>query len=130
MNPVFLTLGEILAIHRDQINRYGGVQGIRDITLLQSALAMPAAGHGEQYFHIDLYEMAAAYLFHITQNHPFIDGNKRVGAVSSVVFLSLNGIEFNADENSFEKAVRAVAEGKWNKSILSDFFRNNSRLLH
>jgi len=96
-NPIFLSLGEVLEIHRDQIDRYGGHPGIRDIGLLQSALAMPAAGFGGRFLHTDLFEMAAAYLFHITQNHPFVDGNKRTGAVASLVFLSLNGVEIKAD---------------------------------
>ena len=70
MTPEFLSLAEALEIHRDQIERYGGNTGIRDLGLLQSALAMPAAGFGERYLHTDLFEMAAAYLFHIVQNHP------------------------------------------------------------
>jgi death-on-curing protein len=73
-DPVFLTLGEVIEIHHDQIERYGGDSGIRDLGLLQSAMAMPAAGFGGRYLHADLCEMAAAYLFHITQNYPFVDG--------------------------------------------------------
>ena len=96
VNPVFLSLGEILEIHRDQIERYGGDAGIRDLGLLQSALAVPASGFGGRYLHSDLFEMAAAYLFHLVQNHPFVDGNKRTGAVAALVFLSLNGIEIEA----------------------------------
>ena len=126
MNPVFLTLGEILEIHQDQISRYGGASGIRDIGLLQSALAMPAAGFRGQYLHTDLFEMAAAYLFHITQNHPFVDGNKRTGAVAAIVFLALNEIELNADEDEFEKMVLQVAEGKTGKETIATFLRNNS----
>ena len=126
-NPVFLTLGEVIEIHRDQIQRYGGDPGIRDLSLLQSALAMPAAGFGGRYLHTDLFEMAAAYLFHITQNHPFLDGNKRAGAVASLVFLSLNGVEVEADEEEFEKTVLGVAEGKIDKAAVAEFFRNNSR---
>ena len=80
LNPIFLCLGEVVEIPRDQIERYGGSPGIRDLGLLQSALAMPAAGFGGRYLHTDLFEMSAAYLFHITQNHPFADGNKRTGA--------------------------------------------------
>ena len=99
MNPVFLTLGEILEIHQDQINRYGGASGIRDIGLLQSAIAMPSASFGGQFLHSDLFEMAAAYLFHISQNHPFVDGNKRTGAVAAIVFLALNDIELDADDD-------------------------------
>src|SRR5437867_10279787 len=90
MAPTFLSLDEILEIHKDQIARYGGMAGIRDLGLLQSALAQPQATFGSQFLHADLIEMAAAYLFHIVQNHPFIDGNKRVGAVAALVFLQLN----------------------------------------
>ena len=76
MSPDFLTLDEVLEIHRDQIERYGGAAGIRDLGLLQSALAQPSATFGGQYLHADLHEMAAAYLYHLVQNHPFLDGNK------------------------------------------------------
>ena len=127
LNPIFLSLGEVLEIHRDQIERYGGDSGIRDLELLQSAIAMPAAGFGKRYLHSDLYEMAAAYLFHITQNHPFIDGNKRTGAVASIVFLSLNGLELEATQEALEKIVRNVAEGKIGKDAVAEFFRTNSR---
>jgi len=127
-NPIFLSLGEVLEIHRDQIDRYGGHPGIRDIGLLQSALAMPAAGFGGRFLHTDLFEMAAAYLFHITQNHPFVDGNKRTGAVASLVFLSLNGVEIKADENKFENTVLSVAEGKIDKAVVAKFLRNSSCL--
>ena len=124
--PIFLGLGEVIAIHNDQMKRYGGLSGIRDIELLKSAIAIPAAYFGGDYLHIDVYEMAAAYLFHIVRDHPFIDGNKRTGAVASVVFLIMNGIELYADETAFEKMVLAVAEGKSNKSTIAQFFRNNT----
>ena len=125
--PVFLGLDEVVEIHRDQIERYGGSPAIRDIELLQSAVAMPAAGIGENYFHTDIHEMAAAYLFHIIRNHPFIDGNKRTGAVAAVVFLYLNGMELDADEESFEALVRSVAEGKADKAAAAGFFRKHAR---
>lgn len=120
--PLFLALDEIVEIHRDQIERYGGKPGIRDIGLLESASAMPASGIGAGYLHSDIYEMAAAYLFHIIRNHPFIDGNKRTGAAASVVFLLMNGIELKADEESFEKMVRSAAEGKTDKAGIAEFF--------
>jgi death-on-curing protein len=126
-DPVFLTLGEIIEIHRDQIERYGGDPDIRDLGLLQSAMAIPAAGFGSRYLHTDLYEMAAAYLFHITQNHPFIDGNKRTGAVAALVFLSLNNVEIESDEEEFERIVLGVAQGKIEKASVAEFFRKNSR---
>jgi death-on-curing protein len=124
IEPIFLRLDEVIEIHNDQIKRYGGRIGVRDIELLKSAIAMPAVGLGGDYLHTDIYEMAAACLFHIVRNHPFIDGNKRTGAVASVVFLMMNGIELHADEDSFEKMVLSVAEGKSDKATAAKFFRN------
>jgi death-on-curing protein len=122
---VFLGLDEVIEIHCDQIKRYGGHPGIRDIELLKSAVAMPAAGFGDNYLHTDIYEMAAAYLYHIIRNHPFIDGNKRTGAVASVVFLMMKGIEINPDKDSFERTVLSAAEGKIDKAGIAQFFRIN-----
>jgi len=124
---VFLTLDEILRIHNDQILRYGGSPGVRDLGLLQSAVAMPPMGIGDHYFHGDEFEMAAAYLFHITRNHPFVDANKRTGAVAALVFLALNGIELAATEDKFEALVRKVAEGRLDKAGIAQFLRENSR---
>jgi len=127
VTPVFLSLAEVLEIHRDQIERYGGHPGLRYLGLLQSALPMRAAGFGGQYLHGDLIEMAAAYLFHIVQNHPFLDGNKRTGAVAAIVFLSMNGIEIEADEPQLEKMVRDVTQDRAGTSAVADFLRNYSR---
>jgi death on curing protein len=124
--PVFLRLDEVLVIHDDQIKRYGGRPGIRDIALLKSAIAMPAAGFGGEYLQIDIYEMAAAYLFHIIRNHPFVDGNKRTGAISAVVFLIVNGIELNVGENIFEEIVISAAEGTIDKPAVAQLFRKNA----
>lgn len=123
--PIFLDLDEVIEIHRDQIERYGGHSGIRDIDLLKSAVAMPAAGFGEDYLHADIFEMAAAYIFHIIQNHPFVDGNKRVGTVAAIVFLMMNGKEINVDEDKLESMVRSVAEGKPDKSKITEFFKKH-----
>jgi death on curing protein len=122
----FLTLDEVTAIHRDQLAHYGGLEGVRDWGLLQSAIAMPAAGFGGQFVHSDLCEMAAAYLFHIVQNHPFIDGNKRVGAVAAYVFLALNNVQLTADQNVYADLVLSVARGKTPKSAVAEFFRDNT----
>jgi death-on-curing protein len=126
VNPEFLSLAEVLEIHRDQIDRYGGSPGIRDMGLLLSALAVPAVTFGGSFLHADLFEMAAAYLFHIVRNHPFIDGNKRTGAVAALVFFSLNDIEIEADEDSFEKMVLAVAADKADKRAVTEFFREHA----
>jgi death-on-curing protein len=121
MPPTFLTLQEVLEIHRDQIARYGGSPGIRDLGLLQSALAQPAATLGGQFLHADLIEMAAAYLFHIVQNHPFVDGNKRVGTVAAIVFLAMNDVELDVPGNELQSLVLHVASGEANKAAIVAF---------
>jgi death-on-curing protein len=126
VEPTFLTIDEVLAIHRDQITRYGGSEGVRDWDLLQSATAMPAATFAGQFLQCDLCEMAAAYLFHLVQNHPFIDGNKRVGAVAAYVFLALNGVRPTADNDAYADLVLAVARGETAKSAVAEFFRANT----
>lgn len=119
----FLSLSEVLEIHSDQITRYGGMPGVRDLGLLQSALAMPSATFGGQFLHEDVFAMAAAYLFHLVQNHPFCDGNKRVGAVAALVFLLLNGRDFRAPEDDLAKMVLQVACGKADKAAVTRFVR-------
>lgn len=99
--------------------------GIRDITLLQSAIGMPMSEFGRNFLHDDLFEMSAAYLFHIANNHPFLDGNKRVGAVAAVVFLAMNDIELDADPAEFEAFVLDVVAGKIGKKEIASFFRKN-----
>jgi len=127
MKPIFLTLDEILEIHQDQINRYGGEAGLRDPGLLESAVAMPRAGSLRGYLHRNLYEMAAAYLFHIVRNHPFLDGNKRTGAVAAIVFLSINELTVEVAESKLEIVVRGVAAGEIEKLEVADFFRKHSK---
>ena len=126
MSPIFLGLDEVIGIHRDQIERYGGHPGVRELGLLQSAIAMPRASHGGQYLHADLFEMAAAYLFHIVQNHPFVDGNKRIGMVAALVFLALNGVEVKVSNQALFQAVLAVAQGKLGKYAIAEFLRRHS----
>jgi len=121
--PSFLSLAEVVAIHSDQIERYGGAPGVRDWGLLKSAVAMPAATFDGTYLHADLTSMAAAYLFHLVQNHAFVDGNKRVGAVAAAVFLALNDGNLVADEDEYAELVISVARGETSKSDIAEFFR-------
>ncbi|HEY5999867.1 MAG TPA: type II toxin-antitoxin system death-on-curing family toxin [bacterium] len=123
MAPLLLTLDEVLAIHRDQIARYGGRGGLRDVSLLSSAVAMPGAGFGEVAFHGDLFEMAAAYLYHIARNHPFVDGNKRTALAAALVFLDLNGIRIDATEDDLEALAVGVAAGRIGKAAAAERFR-------
>jgi death-on-curing protein len=127
LKPLFLTLDEVVAIHSDQIQRYGGSAGVRDWNLLRSALAMPAASFGGQYLQADLCEMAAAYLFHLVKNHAFVDGNKRVGAVAADIFLAFNGLHLIADQDDYTDLVIAVASGKTSKSAVAEFYRKNAK---
>ena len=126
MSFVFLGLDDLLKIHHDQIKRYGGSKGIRDLELLQSAIAMPQAGVGMKYFHNDVFEMAAAYLFHIVNNHPFVDGNKRTGAVAAAQFLWINGYALTSTEKSYESLIMGVVAGKTTKVKITEFFRKHT----
>lgn len=128
MDPHFLRLSEIVEIHQDQVMHYGGASGIRDVDLLKSALAMPEATYGDEFLHAGIFEMAAAYLFHLVKNHPFVDGNKRVGAVSALVFLALNGQDFHAPEEDFAEMVLSVARGELGKADVAVFLRRWSRV--
>lgn len=121
--PCFLTLTEVLDLHAEQIALYGGESGIRDPALLESALAMPQAGIDGDYLHEDLFSMAAAYLFHLVMNHPFVDGNKRVGLAAAYVFLGLNGFVLDCDPGTVADMVLAVASGEKGKEEIAAFFR-------
>jgi len=127
--PVFLKLDEALLIHADQIRRYGGMHGVRDLGLLSSALAMPEASFGGLYLHPSLAEMAAAYLFHIAQNHPFIDGNKRAALATALTFLWLNDRRVEAGENELTELVVGVAAGRVGKAETAEFIRPRQRTL-
>jgi death-on-curing protein len=126
VSPIFLTVAEVLQIHRDQIGRYGGRIGVRDLKLLQSAVAAPQAGVREGYLHADLFEMASAYLFHIARNHPFVDGNKRTAAVTAIVFLALNAVALEAPPAAFEPLIVDVAAGKRTRPEIAQFLRTHS----
>ena len=126
MAIVFLQLEDVLWIHQNQITLYGGEMGIREAGLLDSAIAMPQAGFGGEYLHKDLFEMAAAYLYHIVQNHPFVDGNKRAGAVTAMAFLDFNNIELHADEDGLVALTLSVATGQAGKAEIAEFFRNKA----
>jgi len=123
MLPLYLDLDHVLRVHRSLIETYGGAEGIRDIGLLHSAIAMPQASFGGQFLHKDVFEMAAAYLYHIVQNHPFIDGNKRAGAAAAIIFLAINDVTIEADEEGIVSLTLAVAEGKAGKQEIAEFFR-------
>ena len=117
----FLTLSEVLLILEDQIKNYGGVYGVRDLNLLSSAINMPQSSFWGEYLHKTIPAMAATYAFHICQNHPFIDGNKRVALASSLVFLDINGYTFNCKDEIVYKEMMNVANGEVKKEEWANF---------
>lgn len=126
MEPRFLTAEEVLTLHAAQLRRFGGAAGGRDLGMLESAIAMPAMGIGDAYFHSDLFEMAAAYLFHIVMNHPFVDGNKRTGAHATFVFLADNGYRLALPQAEAYDLVIGVCEGTVTKQQLAAAFREHA----
>jgi death-on-curing protein len=129
MELIFLSVDEVLEIHHEQIELYGGSLGLRDAGALESAIATPMATFDAEYLHATIPAMAAAYLFHIAQNHPFIDGNKRAGAKAALVFLEVNGWESTFDGDRLEETVLGVAAGVIRKPDLTLLLEKNSRLM-
>ena len=127
MGTRFLNLAELLEIHRDQLSKYGGEPGIRDLELFRSIPGMPAATFGGEFLQADLFEMAATYLVHLAKNRPFVDGNQRAGAVAAQVFLLLNGFDFQAPEVDLVVLVTAVAQGRLGKADVAVFIRRWSK---
>src|SRR5438128_4379286 len=120
-------LDEVLEIHEQQIERYGGSSGIRDAGWLESAVATPQATFGGEFLHASIPAMAAAYLFHLCQNHAFVDGNKRTGANAAITFLLINDWELDFGEDEFVDLVLSVASGTTSKSILTETLEGRCR---
>lgn len=108
-NCFHLTVDIVREIHSEAIGRFGGMGGVREMALLESAVAAPQASFAGGSPYLDLAEVAAAYLFFLCKNHPFIDGNKRAALGACIVFLRLNGIEPEADGPKWEELTLAVA---------------------
>ena len=119
----FLTLDDILETHREQIRVYGGSDGVRDLGLLQSALAQPSAAFGGVFLHHDICEMAAAYLFHLVQNHPFMSGIKRVGLEAALLFLEINEYAFEVSDDELIDLVLRTTQGQTTMTGIAEFFR-------
>jgi death-on-curing protein len=119
----FLRIEIILAIHDDQIRLYGGAYGLRDAAGLDAAFHMPQAQFSGQFLHSTIFHMAAAYGFHLCQNHPFLDGNKRTAGMAMFTFLKLNGLEPIATESDYYAVMMAVASGNMTKEELADWLQ-------
>ena len=126
-HPHFLYKHTVLDIHDDQIAEHGGDPGIRDEGLLESALAQPMARFAGEYLHADLFAMAAAYLFHLTNNHAFVDGNKRTGLAAALVFLDANGFEVADEGTELADMVLEMVEQRRDKAWTADQLRRRSQ---
>ncbi len=126
-HPRFLYKHSVLNIHDDQIARHGGGPGVRDEGLLESALAQPMSRFGGEYLHDDLFAMAAVYLFHVVNNHAFVDGNKRTGLAAALVFLDANGFEVADDGTELADMVLEMIDDRRDKSWTADQLRRRSR---
>jgi death on curing protein len=117
--PNFLTLAEVLLLHEDQVERFGGSAGVRDLGLLESALAQPSASFGGEFLHPTIAAQAAAYLFHIAKNHPFVDGNKRTAFAVMDAFLRFNGYILPLLNEQTYELVLQVAQSDISKEELT-----------
>lgn len=126
MEPiVFLDVEDVLLLHADTIDTDGGSHGVRDHGLLDAAVAMPRQQFGGQLLHEDIAAMAAAYLFHIAQNHPFMDGNKRAAVMSALSFLHVNNVTTLPAPQELEAVTLQVAAGEIRKDALIKWMRSH-----
>ena len=121
----FLTVEDVLEVHRRVIEEFGGDLGLRDRGLLESAIAMPRSTFGGQELHANLAEKAAAYFFHLCANHPFVDGNKRVAVAAAELFLLINRHELVVEDESIEDLAMGTAAGSVSKAQVVEFFRKH-----
>ncbi len=121
--PVFLSREAVDLIHEASLRAFGGADGVRDENALESALAQPMQEHF--YRQSDLYQIAAAYAFHVAENQPYIDGNKRTGLLSALNFLAQNGIVSDRPVDGFYDAMIGIAEKRIDKARLAEIFRRN-----
>lgn len=122
----YLTLIEVLELHRKILERSGGALGIRDIGLLESGIVQPRMTFGGEDLYPSLLEKAAALGFSIIMNHPFVDGNKRTGHAATETFLVLNGLEINASVDEQERMVLAIASGKQGREAFVEWLQQNT----
>lgn len=118
---------ELIIYFYDQlVQNYGGAYGIRDEKLLDSALEQPKATYGGNYLHDTLMKMAAAYGYHLCNNHPFVDGNKRIALIAMDVFLQRNGFEIVATEKEAYQIMILLSSGRLSKNNLVTWLENNT----
>jgi death on curing protein len=123
--PAWIDEADAMTLHAKLVGLHGGASGLRDAALLASALARPR----QQFAYADepdLIAMAAAYAAGIIKNHPFVDGNKRVGFVVGILFLEINGYRFNASEEEAAQAIINLAAGELDEQGYAQFLKQNA----
>lgn len=124
---IFLTLEQVLVIHDDQIERYGGSHGIHSLSLLESAVMRPQTTFGGRDLYPSIFNKAAAIMHSLIMNHAFVDGNKRTSTVSVLVFLELNGYKLETSQKELVEAALNVRHKKWGLGKLSSWLKQHSR---
>jgi death-on-curing protein len=127
LDPEFLELEDVFELHADSIERYGGDLGVRDRGLIESAVAVPRQSFGGEYLHKTLFEMAAAYAFHIAESQGFVDGNKRAGLAAATAFLAMNGYDLVEREELLYAAMIAISDRTLDKRGLARVFEQCSQ---
>jgi death on curing protein len=120
---IHLSIDIVREIHGEVIKQFGGLNGVRDENLLASAVLTPQSSFGGKSPYADIIEVAAAYLFYVCKNHPFLDGNKRTAMMAAIVFLRLNGIEPLPDSAEWEKLMLDVAASKIDRATTTQRLR-------
>ena len=126
MEPIYITLEQIFVIHEDQIERYGGTSGLRDLQLLESALFRPQTTFGGKDLYPTIFEKAAALIHSLILNHSFIDGNKRTGTAAALVFLLVNAREIQAEQKELVELALAIAKRKMDIEEIGLWFNNHA----
>lgn len=119
----YFAIDDVLHLHRLSIEQFGGASGVRDRGLLEAAIAMPQASFGGSELHPDIESKAAAYLFHISQAHAFVDGNKRTAMAAALTFILVNGLDYDATDDELIELGLGVAAGNITKDELVSRFR-------
>jgi death-on-curing protein len=120
---LFLTFEDVLEAHEISLERWAGTDGIRDEGALRSAVAQPQATFDGVYLHVDVFAMAAAYAFHISEAQAFLDGNKRTAALAAVTFLDMNGFRIGQHDDILFLALHEIAARKMTKADLAELLR-------
>lgn len=129
LDPEFLEVEDVFELHAESIERYGGEGGVRERGLIESAVAVPRQSFGGEYLHATLFDMAAAYAFHLAENQGFVDGNKRAGLAAATAFLAMNGYDLAEREDRLYDALMALSSKTLDKAGLALVFEECSETI-